>query len=281
MNSSKFSMGYIYTINMKIALKAIILVAGIGSRLRPLTENKPKCLVEFGGKTILERLQKNFFDCGITDITLVVGYGKNQLNIKNFNVIENHEYNNSGIMHSLFNAKEKFTDDIIISYGDIIFEKEVLEKLIESKENITAVIDKEWEKYWKIRTDDPLSDAESLIIDKNNYVLNIGEKNLKEIKDVAGQFIGLIKFQNDGVKHLKEFFEQLYKKNLEKNIPIYGNIPFKQSTLTNFLQIMIENNHKIKACFIENGWLEFDTVDDYNLYNKMYDKKILSKFIKI
>ena len=214
-------MDYIYTINRKSVLKAIILVAGIGSRLRPLTEDIPKCLIEFGGKTILERLQKNFLDCGITDITLVVGYKKNKFNTKSFNIIENHEYDSSGIMHSLYTAKKKFTDDVIISYGDIIFEKEILEKLIEAKEDIIAVIDKEWERYWKIRTDDPLSDAESLIVDKNNYITNIGETNLKKSKDVEGQFIGLIKFQNDGVKHLKGFYEQMYKKNLEKDIPIY------------------------------------------------------------
>ena len=151
-------------------MRAIILAAGLGSRMLPLTKDKPKCLIKFSGKTLLERLQKTFASCNINNITLVVGHQKEKITSKNFDLITNNEYKNSGIMHSLYCAREKFVDSIIVSYGDIIFEKSVLTKLLESKDDIATVIDKEWERYWRLRTDDPLSDAESLTVDKDNFI---------------------------------------------------------------------------------------------------------------
>ena len=55
-------------------MKAIILAAGLGHRLLPLTEDKPKCLIEFSGKTLLDRLLKTFKICGVNDIVLVTGH---------------------------------------------------------------------------------------------------------------------------------------------------------------------------------------------------------------
>ena len=262
-------------------MKAIILAAGLGNRLLPLTEDKPKCLIEFSGKTLLDRLLKTFKSCGVNDIVLVVGHKNEKIKNVDLNLVKNEKYSKTGIMHSLFCAKEKLEKTVIVSYGDIIFENSVLEKLLESKYDITAVVDKKWEKYWKLRTDKPLSDAESLLIDKENFITNIGEKNLKNFDKICGQFIGLIMFQNKGLDDLKEFFNKIYSEATKEYNPLNTNIPFKQSTLTNFLQGMIMNGHKIKAIPIENGWLEFDTVRDYEVYNKMLINNTLSDFIKI
>ena len=262
-------------------MKAIILAAGLGSRLLPLTKDKPKCLVEFSGKTLLDRLLKTFKICGVNDIVLVVGHKSEKINRIDLDFVKNEKYKKTGIMHSLFCAKEKLEKTVIVSYGDIIFENSVLEKLLESKYDITAVVDKKWKRYWELRTADPLSDAESLLMDEKNFITNIGEKNLKNYEQVCGQFIGLLKFQNKGLKDLKDFFGKIYSEASKEYNPLNPNVPFEQSTLTNFLQGMIMNGHKIKAIPIENGWLEFDTIKDFEIYNKMLTNDTLSDFIKI
>ena len=262
-------------------MKAIILAAGLGSRLLPLTKDKPKCLVEFSGKTLLDRLLKTFKICGVNDIVLVIGHKNEKIKNVDLNLVKNEKYNKTGIMHSLFCAREKLEETVIISYGDIIFENSVLEKLLESKYDITAVVDKKWKRYWKLRTDKPLSDVESLLMDEKNFITNIGEKNLKNYEQVCGQFIGLLKFQNKGLKDLKDFFGKIYSEASKEYNPLNPNVSFEQSTLTNFLQGMIMNGHKIKAIPIENGWLEFDTIKDFEIYNKMLTNDTLSDFIKI
>jgi NDP-sugar pyrophosphorylase family protein len=60
-------------------MKAIILAAGVGSRIRPMTDNCPKCLLEIGGVTILERMLSNIQACGINDVVFVLGYLQEQI----------------------------------------------------------------------------------------------------------------------------------------------------------------------------------------------------------
>ena len=207
-------------------MKAIILAAGLGSRLLPLTEDKPKCLVEFSGKTLLERLLKTFKSCGVNDVVLVSGHKSEKINYADLDLVKNEKYSKTGIIHSLFCAREKFEKTVIVTYGDIIFENSVLEKLLESKYDITAVVDKKWKRYWDLRTNKPLSDAESLLMDKKNFITNIGEKNLKSFDKICGQFIGLIKFQNNGIKDLKEFFNKIYSEATKEYNPLNTKVPF-------------------------------------------------------
>jgi len=262
-------------------MKVIILAAGIGSRLLPLTEDKPKCLIEFSGKTLLDRLVKTFKSCGVNDIVLVIGHKNEKIDPTDLDLVKNEKYNKTGIMHSLSCAREKFEETVIVSYGDIIFENSVLEKLLESKYDISAIVDRNWKRYWELRTDEPLSDAESLLLDKKNFITNIGETNLKNFDKICGQAIGLVKFQNKGLKDLKEFFNKIFSEATKEYNPLNTTVPFEQSTFNNFLQGMIENGYKIKAIPIESGWLEFDTVKDYEIYNKMLANNSLSDFIKI
>ena len=175
-------------------MRAIILAAGQGTRLRSLTNKIPKCLLKFSGKTLLETLIQTFRNCGINDIVIVKGYRGNCINFPGIYYCKNKKFSETSMVESLFCAEKKIESPVIISYADIIFETDVLKKLIKSKDDICGVVDKNWKYYWKIRFNDPLSDAESLVLDKNNYILNIGKKDLKNIDEIDRQFIGFIKF---------------------------------------------------------------------------------------
>ena len=262
-------------------MRAIILAAGQGIRLRPLTDNIPKCLLEFAGKTLLERLIQTFRSCGINDIVIVKGFHGESIDFPRIQYVKNERFAETGITESLFCAKDKLADSVIVSYADIIFEESVLMKLIKSEGDISGIVDKNWREYWKIRSDDPFSDAESLVLDKENYIIDIGKTNLKNIDDVDGQFIGMIKFQNEGIKALKNFYEKVKSEAINGYNPLNPTLPFKQSTLTNLLQGLIKSGQKIRAVLIKNGWLEFDTLSDYRIYKKMYENGELSKFISL
>ena len=167
---------------------------------------------------------------------------------------------------------------VIISYGDIIFEKKILDSLINSKEDFSVIIDKKWKEYWFARMDEPIKDAESLKLDSNGYITNIGEP-VKNIDEIEGQYIGLMKFQNEGLKIMKEFYNKMKNKAKESgNNPLNPNIPFKKSYMTDFIRGLIVDGHKIKAIPIENGWLELDTYQDYKIYERMFDEKTISRF---
>ena len=163
-------------------MNAIILAAGEGKRLHPLTLTKPKCMVELFGKPILERQLSIFKKCGIDDICIVTGFKSELINYPNVDYIKNPNFMKTNMLESLFCASKKFTESTIVSYGDILFEQQVLKKLIDSKGDFSIIIDKQWEKYWKIRSNNPLNDLESLKLDGEQNITSIGKKveNLNE-----------------------------------------------------------------------------------------------------
>ena len=262
-------------------MKAIILAAGEGNRLRPLTKDIPKCLVELFGKSILEWQLNTFRRCGITDICVIRGYKKEKINFPNLKYYFNEKFNSTNMLESLFCAKNEFKDSIIISYGDIIFQKSVLQKLIASNDNFSIIVDKEWKKYWKIRFEDPLDDAESLKIDESGNISEIGQK-AKKIEDIEGQFIGLIKIQGEGLDILKSFYDKSKEIALrEGKNPLNPNLPFEKSYMTDFLQGLVKENQKLKPVFVKNGWLELDSIKDYKIYNQMFENKSILELIDL
>ena len=261
-------------------MNVIILAAGEGKRLRPLTNDRPKCLIEFHGKTLLDRQVAVFQRCGIDDICVVTGYNDHMFKNSDLEYVHNENFLSTNMLKSLFCAEKKITESTIVSYGDIIFEEKVLRNLINAEDDFSVIIDKNWEEYWKLRFDNPIDDAESLILD-DDYITNIGQK-VDDISKINGQYIGLMKFQNDGIKKMKDFFikcEQDYKKN---NInPLNSKRSFDNSYMTDFLQGLIDQGEKLKAIFIENGWLEFDNIQDYDLYTNNNSKTNIRKFYDI
>ena len=161
-------------------LKVIILAAGQGERLRPLTKNIPKCMVDFFGKSILERQIDIFQKLGIDDISVVTGYCEQKINIKNITKLKNKNFMTTNMVESLFIAESKLNDSVIVSYGDIIFEPKIIKNLIDSRHDISIVIDKNWKDLWSVRFDNPLEDAESLRLDKNELILVKGRNGRKD-----------------------------------------------------------------------------------------------------
>ena len=261
-------------------MKAIILAAGEGKRLRPLTNEIPKGMVTLFGKSLLERQIEIFRKCGINDITIITGYCHDKITFPNIRYFRNEKYETTNMVETLFCAKEILEGSVIISYGDIIFEKKVLQQLINAKDDLCVVIDKEWLKYWKIRFEKPLDDAESLIIDKRGYIKNIGQK-VNNLNEIMGQYIGLMKFQNFGLNFLKEFYEKTKNESLKGNNSLNSKLPFEKSYITDLLQALIIEGCKMKAISIHNGWLELDTIHDYEVYNQLHVKNKLQDFISI
>lgn len=236
----------------------IILAAGKGTRLYPLTEKIPKCLVKYQGKTILDYQLDNCKQFKIKKIVLVTGYKSTVIKRKNIIKIKNEKFMKTNMLYSLFKAKMLFdgSDDIIISYGDIIYKRNVLRKLINTKESISTVVDKKWYTYWKKRMKNPINDVESLVLNKKNYIIDIGKK-VKNFNNIHGQYIGLTKISKDVSKKILKTWIDLNKKHNKKKI---NNL-----YITDFLRILLKKRYLIKAVLINRGWLEFDKPGDLKI----------------
>ena len=240
--------------------KALIIAAGLGSRLKKHTENLPKCMLDFGGKTLLQRQLESYKQNGIKDISLVRGYKKEKINYKDIKYFENKDYKNNNILNSIFYAEKVINGNIIISYSDILFDKSVVERTLKSDHDISVVVDIDWRGYYVGRKDHPISEAENVIFNSNNEVEKIGKINTGN-EEVHGEFIGMIKLSNRGTEIFKEHFHRLKK--------IYWNKPFQRAKifqkayLTDFIQELVDIGIKVHCVIIESGWKEIDTVEDY------------------
>ena len=257
---------------------AIILAAGFGSRLSPLTDNKPKSLIEFGGKTLLERNVELLKNQEIDDITIITGYKKEKIKLVDVNYVENRNFENNSTLASLFFAEEKIQSSTIITYSDIIFEEKILKELMAMKNNITAVIDAKWKNYWKLRIDETISDAtETAVFNTQKTITSIGQKN----PEANGHFIGLMKLENNGSEKFKELFLKTKNESIGSKNDLNEELPFEKLRIVDLLQGLIKINYPLHALLIDNGWLEFDTINDYNLYSKMLNDKTLENLIKL
>ena len=254
-------------------MKVLILAGGRGSRLKHLTKNKPKCLLEFQGKSLLETQLSLYRQVEIDDIVVIKGHLGHLIDFRDIRYyVEKAIFN---MLYALFFAEPELKGDVIISYGDIIFEENVLLKLLNSPYDISVIVDMQWKRYFAARLGDPYADAESLVMDRDNRIIEIGASNPVPEK-VQSQYIGLIKLTGKGCEIFREVYHSEKKKYWGKEW-IRGKV-FERAYMTDMLQVVINKGFDVYGVPIHNGWLEFDTVDDYENYLKWEKAGKLSIF---
>lgn len=233
-------------------MQAIILAAGASRRLRPLTDTTPKCLLNIGNKNLLERTIESVIANGINDFVFVTGYRENM--IKDFvnekfpginkAFITNHDYENNNNSYSLWMTKNYINGDVILLDSDILFDKEIIAELLNSKyENCLAVnfTDKLDEEQIKVHSDE-------------NKILRIGKEI--PINKSAGESIGIEKFS---AYFMKELFVILDRKIAKENI-------VNEFYEASFQEVIDKDDSRNSIYAVDVSaftCMEIDTVQDY------------------
>jgi L-glutamine-phosphate cytidylyltransferase len=243
-------------------MKAIILAAGMGTRLDKYTQNLPKCMLKFKGKTLIERQVKTLRQSGINNIVIIRGYEANKIKIKRVSYYSNPDYANTNMVSTLFCAEKELDQDLLIVYADIIYEPKLIENAIKSKTDIGVTVDTDYWNYWQARLDNPKEDTESLVIDRNDNIVDLG--NIKCSRDEAKiRYVGIIRFSKKGIAALKKVYKQNKAKYYDKDEPWLQSKSFKKAYMTCMLQALINAGYKVKPIYTKHGWIEFDTNEDY------------------
>ena len=241
-------------------VSAMIIAAGLGSRLMGYTEDLPKCMLNFGGKTLLQRQLDAYNECGIKNISVIRGYKKEKINYEGLRYYENTDFENNNILNSLFYGEEALNGNIIISYSDILFDTSVVKRLLESDKDIAIVVDIDWREYFVGRKGHPIEEAENVVFNANNEVVQIG-KILTGRDDVFGEFIGMMKFTPRGAEIFKKHFHRAKDQYWDK--PFQRAKTFQKAYITDMIQEMVELGSTVHCVIIERGWKEIDTEEDY------------------
>lgn len=228
-------------------MKMIFLAAGQGLRLRPITNDRPKAMVEFNKKPLITHNIETARKCGINDIVIVGGYRKDTLPTQGTHLITNDCFDKTNMATSLFCAADEFNGDIIVSYTDILYHPNILKKLMQCESDACITIDKNWFELWSARMSNPLDDAETLKLDETGNITEIGGKP-KTLDDVEGQYMGLLKFSEKKARELFLFYQAQ---------------PDREAiSITPLLARWIKAGTAVKAVPVSGGWFEIDTLDD-------------------
>ncbi len=193
-------------------MKAVILAAGKGTRLRPLTERLPKSLIEVGGKTLLERSLDNLKEAGITEAVIVVGFFAERIKEKlgrvyngiSIDYIQNDDYPTSGSMWSFYKSKDIIGDDgVILLESDILYEVKALKSLLQAEEKDL------------ILTAEPLNSGDDVYTssDEQRRLVDLGKTISKENqKGPESVLVGISKYSNEFLAKLFAKAEEDYYK---------------------------------------------------------------------
>ncbi len=241
-------------------MKAVILAAGVASRLRPLTNNTPKCLLKVGSENILELTIENLIANKILDIVIVTGYLEKQIrdfvNIRfpelNITFYYNEFYESTNNIYSLWLARNSFhSDDMLLMDSDIVFDKRIIAKLCSSGYKSCLALKRHdvHDEEIKVRTDN------------NGRVLEISKE--VDPSEADGESVGIELFNMELVRELFSIIDR--KVNVEKNVNQFYEAAFQE---------LINKNHDIYVVDISEYFCtEIDTIEDLKIAGELYNKK--------
>ena len=235
----------------------LILAESKGENFGSLNNNKPIAMIKIGDEPILLKIVKLYKSQNIKDISIVVGCKNETVDISNIRYIENTEYDVNGTLYSLFLARACFKGETIISFGDILFEEEILYRLINTKEDIVLTVDAAPIENGTLERD--------LVKAEEPYSEKYGSRNIckiTEIKNVKnglysqeydGEFIGLIKLSEKGAEIFKKELELMEKENFHC---------ITKGSINDFLNFLVEKEYDVLLKYIRGQWQNIDSIDD-------------------
>ena len=254
-------------------ITAVISAAGFEKQLLPLIEDKPKCLLDIKGKTILDRQVTALNECNIKEIALVRGYKKEAITLPNIRYYDNDRYESTGEAFSLFCAENELKGRTIILYGDIIFDQAVLEKLLKSPADIALVVDLAWLDQEQRNLPTHLNPDLVTLADPpgkshvSRFVMPEGEHRLVKIgqqiprEQAHGEFIGMAMFSEKGTQVLRDCYRSAQEKYTSTGFHEAGS--FVKASFTDLIQELIDRGHRVDAVPIFKGWMEVDSFEEY------------------
>lgn len=204
-------------------------------------------MLEFNGKTLVKH---QIDKCGDTfnKVIVIKGYKAEMINYQNVKYYINKDYDHTNMVASLMTASNEFDDDIIVSYGDVYYNTDILDKIIKYKGDFGVVVDTNWHKYWMMRYGKIDYDTESLVLSPKGLIKELGAPS-PPINKIDARYVGLLKFSKKGLRKIKEIYNSEDK--------------WKTAYMTDLLQELISKGYPVHAVKIKNGWLEFDEKNDY------------------
>ena len=235
---------------------AIVLAASRGEELRELTEHQPKTMVKVQGAPILAHIVDAYNAVGIKDITVVRGYRKEAVTLPNLTYLDNDEFAETGELDSLDKAlrgRKGGAKDLIISYGDVLFNKYIPQALCQEKEDFVVFVDSDWQSQSSYDRLGGFAEC-SLPNSKKSFNAKIYLKQLgAEVprERTHGVWMGFLKVSPSGSVQLQAILTDLM-----------ANPANRKAGIPQLLQELLKRGHSIRVLYTVGHWLDINSLDD-------------------
>jgi choline kinase len=242
-------------------MKAIVLAAGRGSRMKTLTEDRPKCFVKIRGRTLLERQLAALHGAGITEVGVVRGYRGDAFDGLGLSLFDNEHWQGTNMVSSLRCADQWLGQfDCIVSYSDIFYGVDTVKRLASSTAPLAIAFDPQWRWLWSRRFADPLTDAETLGLDGAGRIVDIGHRP-KSYEEIGGQYMGLLRFTPTAWRQVADYLDGLAPALVRK------------LDMTSLLSRLIAIGVTVAGVPIAEAWGEVDSESDLTLYETLAERE--------
>ena len=239
-------------------MRALILAAGRGSRMRQLGDERPKCLVELAGRPLLERQVAALRSGGIGEVGVVRGYRAEMLSFPGLSYFDNSRWAETNMVASLAAAAEWLrSGPVIVSYADIFYRAALVRSLGGAQGDLVITYDRAWRTLWTQRFADPLADAETFRTNDAGELLEIGGRT-RDIDEIQGQYMGLLKFTPVAWRAVESLLDRL-ETTVRDRLDMTGLLR----------RLLAAGTARIRTVGTDGQWGEVDNPGDVALYEAM------------
>jgi phosphoenolpyruvate phosphomutase len=245
-----------YLPNRRDEARVIVLAASRGSELGDLTANRPKTMVEVGGRPLLGHIVQAYHAAGIKQITAVRGYAAHTIDITGLDYVDNLEYAETGELTSLSRALEENADDscdVFVSYGDVIFKRYIVDSLAEAEADIAIVVDTEWQSSVnRGRPADYVSCSEpySRSAFYNEVLLECAAENIPET-EIHGEWMGFLKVSKNVLPQFRAVVSEMI-----------ADPANRKAKMHHLLSELVVRGHAVRVIYTTGHWLDVDSISD-------------------
>jgi len=226
--------------------KALVLAATRG-HFGKLVEHRPQCMLYLKGKPVLTWHIEAFNRQGIKEIGVVRGYRKETVNLAGLRYFDNDEYESTGELYSLYKAREFLTDNVLIAYGDILFDNAILQYLLSQRFDMAIAADASFRLRGDSRAKRMLVSTVGTIsplMDEDGCRLTrIGDDS--PANDVTGEWVGLLSLRGEGTKTVVALLDELAKTEPET---------LRSAGLDDLLGLAVDRGFEVKVRHTYGHW---------------------------
>lgn len=234
--------------------RGIVLAAGRGDELGELVKDRPKSMVPIAGKPILEHILAAYRSANVRELVVVRGFAKSAVDVQGATFVDNDSYASTGELASLACAKASLDGPCVVSYGDVLFKRYVLDELLETEGDFVVAVDSlpaESKPKQPTRKADWATCSEPH--SRKTLLANVVLKDVStdaSAAGITGEWTGLLKLSTNGAKAVREILGTLSEKDLAT------------ASVPDLLRRLVKEGREVRVVYTRGGWLDVDTLGD-------------------